>query len=109
VAGSAEISSAAADPQAARRALTGTWINNTIRRAAILTDGASRLVDQFALADWPELLRQLQASGPGSIIGQVREAENSDPGGSRWPRYKRSDDATAVFCQLTTCAKTDTE
>jgi hypothetical protein len=100
---------AAADPQAVRHALDGTWTKNDIQRVAILTDGASRLVDQFALADWPELLRQLQASSPASIIRQVREAENSDPDGSRWPRHKRSDDATALFCQLTTCAKAAAE
>jgi hypothetical protein len=100
---------AAGDPQAACHALTGSWNRRGIHRAAILTDGASRLVDHFALADWPELLSQLQASGPGSIIRQVREAENLDPDGSRWPRYKRSDDATAVFCQLTTYPKTDTD
>jgi hypothetical protein len=100
---------AAADPQVASHALSGTWAKNDIQRAAILTDGAARLVDHFALADWPELLRQLQASGPASIIRQVRQAENSDPDGRRWPRSKRSDDATVLFCQLTTCAKPDTE
>jgi hypothetical protein len=98
---------AAADPVAAGQALTGTRDRSDLRPAAILTDGASRLVDRFALADWPGLLRQLEASGPAGIIRRVREAESTDPDGSRWPRYKRSDDATAALCLLTTCDTTD--
>ena len=92
---------AAGNPEAANHAITGTWPQKEIQRVAILTDGASRLVDLFALADWPELLDQLQHNGPGSVIHDVRQAENSDPDGCRWPRYKRSDDATAAYCQLT--------
>ncbi|MCP2244933.1 hypothetical protein [Lentzea aerocolonigenes] len=34
------------------------------------------------------------------VMTRVREAESGDPHGSRWPRYKRSDDATAAFCLL---------
>jgi hypothetical protein len=83
---------AASDPEAASHALTGSWTAGQIRRAALLTDGASRLVDQFALADWPELLDLLAAAGPGSVIRQVRRAEDDDPRGERWHRHKRSDD-----------------
>src|SRR6266508_3621539 len=33
----------------------------------------------------------------GAVINQVRSAETSDPAGRRWPRNKRSDDATAAY------------
>jgi hypothetical protein len=92
---------AGSNPQAASQALTGSWPRHAIRRAAILTDGATRLVDHFALADWPELLDILETQGPASVISQVRQAEALDPDGTRWPRYKRSDDATAVLCRPT--------
>ncbi len=100
---------AAANPDAADHALTGTWARGDIQRAAILSDGASRLADLFALADWPELLDQLASNGPATILRAVRQAEDSDPDGHRWPRSKRSDDATAIYCQLTTPNKPNSE
>ena len=43
-------------------------------RAALLSNGASRLVDTFGLTDWAGLLRLLD-HGPAEIIRRVREAE----------------------------------
>jgi hypothetical protein len=88
---------AAADPQAANQALTGTLPSKTLRRAVLLSDGASRLVDPFGLATWEELLALLDESGPDELLRQVRAAEAVDPEGRQWPRTKRSDDATAVY------------
>jgi hypothetical protein len=42
----------------------------------------------------------MQQHGPTHVISRVRDLEDADPSGSRWPRYKRSDDATAAFCLL---------
>jgi hypothetical protein len=42
----------------------------------------------------------LQHDGPTQVISRVREVEDADPTGARWPRYKHSDDATAAFCLL---------
>lgn len=91
---------AAADPRVAGRALTGNAPLRELRRAALLTDGATRLADRFGLADWPETLTTLAERGPAALIEQVREAERSDPHGQRWPRTKRHDDATAAFCEF---------
>ncbi|WP_025620155.1 hypothetical protein [Salinispora cortesiana] len=52
--------------------------------------------------DWSSALELMQASGATELIRQVRAAEQSDPDGTRWPRNKRSDDATAVFGLLST-------
>ncbi|MEV4646154.1 protein phosphatase 2C domain-containing protein [Saccharopolyspora sp. NPDC049357] len=78
-------------PEAAHHAVTGT--TPPFRRAALLTDGASRHVDHFALTDWPGLLDLLDAEGPSTLLTQVRQAEatNSPP-----PRAKPHDDATTV-------------
>lgn len=83
-------------PGAAEHALTGTVPLATVRRAALLTDGASRLADLFGALSWPQLLDLLQAEGPAALISRTREAEQSDPAGTRWPRFKCSDDATAA-------------
>jgi hypothetical protein len=92
---------ASTDPAAARHALTDTVARDGLRRAAVLSDGATRLVDRFRLLDWPSFLDVLAEQGPDAIIGQVRVAEDSDPDGRRWPRGKRHDDATAALCRLT--------
>ena len=91
---------AAADPQAASQALTGSLSSKTLRRAVLLSDGASRLVNPFGLATWEELLALLDANGPEELLRQVRAAEAVDPEGRQWPRTKRGDDATAVYLVL---------
>ena len=91
---------AAADPQAASQAVTGTLPAKTLRRAVLLSDGASRLVDPFELATREELLALLEENGPDELLRQVRAAEAVDPEGRQWPRTKRSDDATAVYLVL---------
>jgi hypothetical protein len=89
---------AAATPEAARQAITGTVPAASVRRAAVLTDGATRLVDRFELLDWPDLLDILDTAGPVELIRRTREAEASDPHGRRWKRGKATDDATAAYC-----------
>jgi hypothetical protein len=91
---------AAADPQAASQAITGSLPGKTLQRAALLSDGASRLVDVFKLATWEELLALLDETGPEELLRQVRAAEAADPDSRQWPRTKRSDDATAVYLVL---------
>jgi hypothetical protein len=61
---------AAADPQAASQALTGSLPNKTLDRAVLLSDGASRLVDPFGLATWEELLALLDENDPTSCCAR---------------------------------------
>jgi hypothetical protein len=91
---------AAADPQAASQAVTGTLGGKDLQRAVLLSDGASRFVDLFELATWEELLALLDENGPEELLRQVRAAEAVDPQSRQWPRTKRSDDATAVYLVL---------
>jgi len=89
---------ASTKPDAAAQALTGSVPRTQLRAAAVLSDGASRLVDRFGLARWEEVLKTLDTLGPRELLRQVREAEMGDLDGSRWPRGKAHDDATAVYC-----------
>jgi hypothetical protein len=61
--------------QATSQALTGSLPSKTLRRAVLLSDGASRLVDPFGLATWEELLALLDENGPKELLRQVRAAE----------------------------------
>lgn len=92
---------AAANPDAARHAVTGTLPltgPDRVRRVALLTDGASCAVEQYRLTDWAGLLDLLTDQGPDELIGRIRQAEDADPDGLTYPRHKRHDDATVAFC-----------
>jgi hypothetical protein len=88
---------AAADPTVVNHALTGRISADDVRRAAVLTDGAARLVTPFGVQNWKGLLDLLETSGPEGLIRATREREREDPMGIQWPRNKSSDDATAVL------------
>jgi hypothetical protein len=83
-------------PAAAHRAITGTLPFADVRRLAVMTDGASRLVEQFDWT-WPRLLEALEHGGPTQVIQAVRAAEHDMPAGSI--RGKRHDDVTIVYCR----------
>ncbi|MFJ4591072.1 protein phosphatase 2C domain-containing protein [Kitasatospora sp. NPDC088861] len=90
---------AATDPETAEQSLTGEVPLPTVQAAAVLTDGAARAVDDFAVMGWPDLMSQLETGGPHGVIGHTRELERSDPQRRRWPRSKCHDDATVAFMQ----------
>lgn len=91
---------AAADRKAADNAYTGKIAVGDVRRIAIFTDGASRAVDTFGEMDWKTCLDYLQEHGPRGLIRHVREIEAGDPEGRKWPRFKKSDDATVAVIQM---------
>jgi hypothetical protein len=84
----------------AERAITGTVPLPGLRRAVLMTDGASRPADRFHVLDWRELLHLVETYGPASLIDRTRELEHADPDGARWPRGKRHDDATVAYCEF---------
>ncbi|MFJ7042305.1 hypothetical protein ACIQVC_02715 [Streptomyces sp. NPDC101112] len=90
---------AAASPEAADHAIIGSTPTKNVRAAAVLSDGASRLVTEYAMATWFEVFATLRDGGPRELIESVRKVEATDPTGRRWPRYKSGDDASAAFCQ----------
>jgi len=86
----------AGKPDAADHAITGELPRSDVQRAAVLSDGAASLVE-YGLTDWKGVLDILDHEGPTALINRVREAERSDPEGTRWPHFKPSDDATALL------------
>jgi hypothetical protein len=90
---------AAAEPCAADHAIIGRFALSDVRRAAVLTDGAARLVEPFNRWDWRQLLDVADASAH-EVIARTRRLEQADAKGRRWPRYKTSDDAAIAYCDL---------
>ncbi|MFK3985049.1 hypothetical protein ACI2K4_32350 [Micromonospora sp. NPDC050397] len=94
---------AAADPEAAYHAIGGGLSltgPDRVRRAALLTDGASYAVDKLGLLDWHSLLALLTADGPSELIRRVRAAEREVVEDQERHRFKRYDDATAALCRF---------
>jgi hypothetical protein len=88
------------NPAAAGHARTGTVSASDVRTALVLSDGAARAVIDFRELDWPDLVRAGQDGGPATIIALTRDLEIQDPDGKKWPRYKVSDDASAIVCHI---------
>jgi hypothetical protein len=86
-----------ADPAAAGQAILATLPAAGLRGIALLSDGATRIIDKFGLLGWAEVLQLAREEGPAAVIGRVRDAEDSDPGCTRWRRLKPHDDATVVY------------
>ncbi|MFK3985613.1 hypothetical protein ACI2K4_35270 [Micromonospora sp. NPDC050397] len=78
------------DPRAADEAVTGSRLLSEVTGAVLLSNGASRLVDRFGLADWPQVMAVLAANGPADIIRRVRQAEAD--------QAVRADDASIAYC-----------
>ncbi|MFE6777566.1 hypothetical protein [Streptomyces sp. NPDC057702] len=91
---------AAADPDVARRAVTGTTPRAAVRALAALSDGATRWVEIFREGDWTEAFAVLRKEGTQALIDRVRAAEDADPDGEAFPRGKRHDDATAIYAEF---------
>jgi hypothetical protein len=91
---------AAADPAVADAAITGTAPAADLRRAFMLTDGATRLADMFGVTDWAGLAALAADPGPAGLIERTREIERTDLQAVRWPRNKVHDDATVAVCDF---------
>ncbi|MFE4828381.1 protein phosphatase 2C domain-containing protein [Streptomyces sp. NPDC056672] len=88
---------ATSEPSGVAHALTGSISLDRIREVALFTDGAARIVDLFEDLDWGHAFKYLRAGNPSELIRRTRKLEESDPLGARWPRNKKSDDASIVY------------
>ena len=82
---------ASTSPDAAYEAVTAAVPEREIECVAMLTDGVTRLIDDYG-HDWPRLLDTLRTGGPAHASGLVRAAERARPHSHGKPH----DDATAL-------------
>ena len=67
----------------------------------LCTDGFADLVDNYERYDAEGLVARAETEGLESLIAELRWVEREvDPTGASHPRFKRSDDATAVLFRL---------
>lgn len=67
----------------------------------LCTDGFAALCDQYGLYDMAGLIAATRKRGLASLLDELRHLERIlDPDGQAFPRYKVSDDATAVLFEV---------
>ncbi|MBU6372746.1 MAG: protein phosphatase 2C domain-containing protein [Alphaproteobacteria bacterium] len=66
----------------------------------LATDGFAALSDVYGAYDPGGLVRAAVAEGLAPLLTELRAIETADRDGARHPRWKRSDDATAVLLRL---------
>jgi hypothetical protein len=70
--------------------------------AIVCSDGFADLVVLYAAYDAASLVRAALGKGIGPMIEELRRFEReTDPEGLRYPRFKQSDDTTAILVELT--------
>ena len=88
------------DPECANHARAWTL---TLRRPAhvlLMTDGFAALTDRYRAYDAGALVRAALDKGLAELGRELRAIEAADAGGARHPRFKPSDDATALLMRL---------
>jgi hypothetical protein len=83
------------DPHAAAEAVMGSRPLQDLSSAALLSNGAARIVNPYGLTDWPGVVDLLGSGGPADVIRRVRQAEAGMPAG---PEAPVPDDATVAHC-----------
>ena len=88
------------DPACADQARA--WELRLARPAHVLlcTDGFSALVDRYAAYDPGSLVKAALERGLQELGRNLRAIEAADSAGAKHPRFKRSDDATALLLRL---------
>lgn len=88
------------DPRCAEEARV--WEIALARPAHLLlaSDGFSALADRYGLYDAASLVQAARAKGLQELGRALRALEIADQGGARHPRFKPSDDATALLIRL---------
>jgi hypothetical protein len=67
----------------------------------IASDGFLALVSDYDAYDMPSLMAAAAAKGLAALGDELRTIEDADPLGEKFPRFKKSDDATAVLLRVT--------
>lgn len=66
----------------------------------LVTDGFYALVEDYQRYGDRELIATAQTIGLQALARELRHIEDDDPGGERYPRMKKSDDATALLVRV---------
>ncbi|RDE04654.1 protein phosphatase 2C domain-containing protein [Sphingomonas aracearum] len=89
------------DPSAARAAMRLAAVEVAPGDGLLLmTDGFSALIDAYGVHDAAALFAAAERQGLAALGQQLRDIEEQDADCRRFPRFKRSDDATALWLRI---------
>lgn len=71
-----------------------------IRDLALFSDGFYAIVEDYREMNDAQLMEALRRDQAEDIAAEIRSIEDSDPEGVKYPRFKKSDDATALYLKL---------
>lgn len=89
------------DPACADHARAWSFALARPAHVLLMTDGFSALTDRYRAYDAGGLVRAAFSKGLQELGRELRAIENADEGGDKHPRFKKSDDATALLMRLT--------
>ena len=81
------------DPAAAAEAVTGNVALDAVDSFALLSNGASRIVDPYGLLGWRAVMQLLHSTGPDALLRRLRRHEEGSADGL-------ADDASVTFAEL---------
>lgn len=85
------------DPRAAAHAGFARVVAPSGTHVLLGSDGFFAIVSEYERYDLEGLLDAVLARGLAAVGAEIRAIEEADPEGRRFPRFKKSDDATAVL------------
>lgn len=89
------------DPACADHARAFAWELKRPAHVLLMTDGFSALTDRYRAYSAGELVQAALDKGLHELSRELRAIENADQSGDKHPRFKKSDDATALLMRLT--------
>jgi len=66
----------------------------------LMTDGYAALIDSYAAYDDTALIEAIRTRGLAAVAEELRDIEREDAACTRFPRFKASDDATALWLRI---------
>lgn len=68
-----------------------------VTHGLLMSDGYYALVDKYSYYDEQSLFEAVLDKGLDAVYDELRAIEDADPEAHEYPRFKKSDDATAVL------------
>jgi len=93
--------SLADDPASVLKAKTGKIPLDQVRDICMVSDGFAEYYGMFRLAENLQSFMELaEAKAPEELFAELLTAQKADASYEKYPRFKLSDDATILYCEL---------
>ncbi|MCX7747770.1 MAG: hypothetical protein N2645_12920 [Clostridia bacterium] len=88
------------DQSAVQRAIYGKIENFSKIKILLASDGFTAVSDTYELLNAEQLLEAIEQRGLNYVYEMIRTTEDNDPECVRYPRFKKSDDTSAVYAEI---------